>query len=130
MNHVSSYTTSDSGMLGRVSFHVPAEFDVKVVSDGDLAVLVLKGELDFSVAPRAVAALDRTDETRTLVIDLHGLTFMDSAGVHLLIAARDRCRAAGRTLLVVRGPATVHRALAALQLEREFEFVDEPLVPA
>jgi anti-sigma B factor antagonist len=117
-------------MLLRVSYHAPAAFDVNVASDGDRAVLVLEGELDFSVAPRVRAALERSHDSRTLVFDLRGLTFMDSSGIHLLVETRERCRTAGRTLLVVRGTGYVHRGLAALGLEREFEFVDEPLVPA
>ena len=114
-----------------MSFNVPAAFDVRAISEGDRAVLLLEGELDFSVAPRARAALEGSSpDARTLIIDLRGLTFMDSSGIHLLIEAREHCRASGRTLLVVRGNARVHRGLVALGLEDELKFVDEPLVPA
>jgi anti-anti-sigma regulatory factor len=51
---------------------------------------------------------------------------MDTSGIHLLLEARDRCRASGRMLLVVRGTASVQRGLVALGLEHELEFVDAP----
>ncbi len=51
---------------------------------------------------------------------------MDTSGVHLLLEARDRCRASGHRLLVVRGAPNIQRALTVLDLERELEFVDEP----
>jgi stage II sporulation protein AA (anti-sigma F factor antagonist) len=93
----------------------------------DCAVLTLEGELDFGVEERARAALEDACRARVVVVDLRELTFMDSSGVHLLLEARDRCRASGRMLLVVRGAEHVHRGLAALGLEHEFEFVDEPV---
>ncbi len=101
-------------------------FHAGAIIDGDWAVLVLEGELDYRVQQRAHDALERIEHTRTLVVDLRAVTFMDSSGVHLLIEARGHCR----RLVVVRGPAHVHRTLAALGLEGEFEFVDEPLLAA
>ena len=108
----------------------PPAFDVTVDSDGDCAVLAIVGELDFAVAERVRAAVERVDDARILFIDLRRLTFMDSAGIHLLFAARERRLASGGELRVVRGPAIVHRGLAALELEDELEFVDEPPVAA
>jgi anti-sigma B factor antagonist len=102
------------------------EFRAGVSIDGDSAVIAFEGELDFGVQPQARVAIERAGDVRVLVVDLRDLTFMDTSGVHLLIQTRDRCRASGRMLLVVPGPARVHRALAALGLEREFTFVDAP----
>jgi anti-anti-sigma factor len=101
-------------------------FRVSVSIDGDSAVIGLEGELDFGVQAQAQAAIDRAGDARVLVIDLREVTFMDTSGVHLLIQTRDQCRTSGRMLLVVRGSERVHRALAALGLEREFAFVDAP----
>jgi anti-anti-sigma factor len=101
-------------------------FHAGAIIDGDWAVLVLEGELDYGFQQRARDALARIEHTRTLVVDLRAVTFVDSSGVHLLFEARAHCR----RLVVVRGPAPVHRTLAALELEGEFEFVDEPLLAA
>jgi anti-anti-sigma factor len=94
--------------------------------EGDCAVLAFEGELDFGVEQQARAAIERAGHARVLVIDLRDLTFMDTSGIHLLLETRDRCRASGRMLLVVRGTALVHRGLVALGLEQELAFVDAP----
>jgi anti-anti-sigma factor len=89
-------------------------------------MVVLVGELDSGVEPLARAELDRASDARILVVDLRGLTFMDSSGIHLLLAVRDRCAAIDTPLFVVRGPACVHRGLEALGLHRRFAIVDHP----
>jgi anti-sigma B factor antagonist len=102
------------------------EFAASARLEGECAVLVLEGELDFAVREQAHAALERTREARVVVIDLRELTFMDTSGIHLLLEAREQCRVSGRMLLVVPGPARVQRGLAALELESEFTFVEAP----
>ncbi|MDQ6776924.1 MAG: STAS domain-containing protein, partial [Actinomycetota bacterium] len=44
-----------------------------------------------------------------VVLDLRKLTFMDSAGVHVIVNASVRARQAGCRLVLVRGPAQVDR---------------------
>jgi anti-sigma B factor antagonist len=112
--------------MRRMSVGTSLGFRAGVSIDGDSAVIAFEGELDFGIQPQARAAIERAGDVRVLVIDLRELTFMDTSGVHLLIQTRDRCRAGGRMLLVVPGPARVHRALEALGLEREFTFVSAP----
>jgi anti-anti-sigma factor len=110
-----------------VSVDVTSWFEVSARFEGECAVLVLEGEFDMGVRERAFAALEHACRAPVLVVDLRGLTFMDTTGVHLLLEARERCRASGRRLLVVRGREHVQRGLAALDLEGEFVFVDEPV---
>jgi anti-sigma B factor antagonist len=113
-----------------MSAEVAPEFSADVRIENGCAVIAVAGELDFGVEPRARVTLDAVDDARVVVIDLRELTFMDSSGIHLLFAIRDRCRANGQTLRVVRGETSVHRGLAALELEDEFEFVDDPSLAA
>jgi anti-anti-sigma factor len=102
------------------------EFRAVASIEGDCAVLVLEGELDFGVRAQAQAAIERVGDARVLVIDLRELTFMDTSGIHILLETRDECRTSGRMLLVVRGSPRVHLAFEALGLEHEFAFVDAP----
>jgi stage II sporulation protein AA (anti-sigma F factor antagonist) len=113
-----------------MSVGVISEFDADVRIENGCAVIALEGELDFGVQEYARATLDAIGDARVVVFDLRELTFMDTSGIHLLLAIRDRCRASGRMLLVVRGPASVHLGLAALGLDDEFEFVDGPSLAA
>ena len=110
----------------RVLIENKPEFAASARLEGDRAVLVLEGELDFGVKQQARAAIERVGGAPVVVVDLRELTFMDTTGIHLLVEAREQCRASGRVLLVVPGPPNVQRGLAALELESEFTFVDAP----
>ena len=50
--------------------------------------------------------------------DLAGLSFMDSTGLRLIVAAAARAGEAGRRFVVVRGPDPVHRVLELTGLDR------------
>jgi anti-sigma B factor antagonist len=56
-------------------------------------------------------ALMRAEESGATVIelDLAGLTFMDSSGVHLALDTRHRSRTNGYSLVLLEGPAAVQR---------------------
>jgi anti-anti-sigma factor len=55
--------------------------------DGD-RLLVLQGELDIATAPELVAMLERLRTHRhPVVLDLEGVTFMDSTGLTTLMDA-------------------------------------------
>jgi anti-sigma B factor antagonist len=69
---------------------------------------------------------NRTAETATVVIDLRGLTFIDSSGLRALIMADQRVRADGGRFIVVRGPDRVNEVLEVTGVARQVELVDEP----
>ena len=59
--------------------------------------LELRGELDLDSAPEVLSAAAALDGS-TLVIDLRGLTFIDSSGIAVLLRirrGRPRCRIIG-----------------------------------
>jgi anti-sigma B factor antagonist len=88
--------------------------------------LRLAGELDVATAPLAEDAL-RTAEAGAplrLALDLGGLTFMDSTGLRLVMAADLRAKEAGRRLLVVRGPDAVQRVFQLTGVDERIELVD------
>ena len=80
-------------------------------------VIVLAGELDAHTAPTVEAALADVDDTDTAVLDMSGLTFIDSSGLRVLISAhRDRAEAGGA--LHLRNPSrSVQRLLSISGLE-------------
>jgi anti-sigma B factor antagonist len=85
-------------------------------------VCTLSGELDVSTADAAGAALDQIerDGARYVVIDLLGLTFLDSAGIGLLMASARRLRSGdGELRLVVDDPRVV-RMLEITGISRQF----------
>ncbi len=52
-----------------------------------------------------------------LVVDLGGLTFIDSTGLSLLLGVNERARAAGATLTLLRPQEHVGRVLEATGLD-------------
>lgn len=93
-----------------------------------VARVAFRGELDISGAPKAERLLRRVERKKpgVLVLDLRGLTFMDSTGLRVVVGADARARREGRRLLIVRGPESVHRVFRLTLLDRRLEFVDDP----
>jgi anti-sigma B factor antagonist len=89
-------------------------------------VLPLSGELDIATATVAHKRLVNL-ELRAgdeLVLDLGGLTFMDSTGIRLVLRAREHALRHGAAFLLTRGPDAVMRVLELVGLEEQLEFVD------
>lgn len=89
--------------------------------------IALRGELDLSTTDKVERELARVEAAGpgVLVLDLSGLTFLDSTGLRLIVGADQRARATGRRLLVVKGPAAVHRVFSITKLDERLEMVDE-----
>jgi anti-sigma B factor antagonist len=88
-------------------------------------VLSLAGELDLSQIPAAEQTLRSVERSKpsTLVVDLSGLTFLDSSGLRLVLEADQRAREEGRRLVIVQGPQNVHRVFVIALLDRRLSFV-------
>jgi anti-sigma B factor antagonist len=86
-------------------------FAVAEFRDGSTVRLYLRGELDMASRPQVENALMRAEESGATVVelDLAGLTFMDSSGVHLALDTRRRSRTNGYSLVLLEGSAAVQR---------------------
>ncbi len=88
----------------------PARSAVDVQWRSDVAIMRPLGELDIATVETLRAALDGVREDRgALVLDLRGLSFMDSTGLHLLVALH-RSRAARRFPADARGTRASRQA--------------------
>ena len=105
---------------------------VRAISGRRSVRLVMEGELDIAGAPLLTDALRDIDPgarrviPRAVILDLRAVTFLDSAGLHALIEARDACRERGWEMLVVRGPAQVVKVFSLTGMEQELRVVDHP----
>jgi anti-anti-sigma factor len=94
--------------------------------DGEVHTIALSGEMDLSNAgdvERELLHVESTDAS-TIVVDLSELTFMDSTGIRLLIAADARSRADSCRLRVTRPPAPVFRVLCIAGVDGMLPFQD------
>ncbi|RKE05128.1 STAS domain-containing protein [Streptomyces sp. TLI_171] len=85
-------------------------------------VLELAGELDFHTAPQVKALLPDIglEPGQQLTVDLAALTFCDSSGITVLIAARNYALAAHATIALVAVPDMVSRMFAIVGLDKVF----------
>ena len=74
------------------------DFDLTAVPGGNGSLrIVVRGELDLASAERLEAALTAATE-HSILVDLRGLTFMDSTGVRTLLQATEEAGREGREL--------------------------------
>ncbi len=92
--------------------------------DRDGFLLVLHGELDIATSPVLERRLQlaQASGAEKLVLDMSGLQFLDSAGLHTLVAVQDQVRASGRSLTLLRGPRAVQRVFELTHSEHLFNF--------
>jgi anti-sigma B factor antagonist len=100
---------------------------VSAAREDDGVRVVLAGELDIGSAPEVEEVLRKveSDGAPSLTIDLRGLTFMDSTGLRMLVAADKRAKDASRSLRIIRGPAPVQRILDLTGLGDKLPLVDD-----
>ena len=102
------------------------EFGLTVRSDDGVRVVAVSGELDLDTMPELNAALAVENEPATTVVDLRGLTFIDSSGVSGVMAAARRARDSGSRLVCVPGTAQIQRVFELTGVDTVLEWVDGP----
>ncbi len=104
-----------------------ADFGIETRVDGDVAYLVLTGEFDLAGVQEFQDAIQKAEaeKPKALLIDLSGLSFMDSSGLRALVMAEERARAARRRLAIVPGPPHVRRVFEITQLEQRLHLIDD-----
>jgi anti-anti-sigma factor len=81
-------------------------------------VLALSGELDVVSAPGLEPRLSEalSEPGADVTLDLSDLEFLDSAGISVLIKAKQDAESNGRTLVLARPTEQVHRVFALVGL--------------
>ena len=111
------------------------QFVVEALRHRRTALVALRGELDLVTVSKVAEVLDglgpHADGVRHVVLDLRGLTFMDSSGLHELIRQSTFARDNRHNFAVVRGTPTIERLLEMTGVKDELVLVDDPddLVP-
>jgi anti-sigma B factor antagonist len=103
-------------------------FGMETDGSGEVVRIALSGEFDISCARKVEEELRRVedDRPRTLVLDLRGLSFMDSTGLRVILSADSRANKDGRRLAIVQGPDAVRRVFQITRLDERLDIVDDP----
>ena len=94
---------------------------ITVTSRDSALTIALSGEIDHHAARELMAQLDQAIAERLpaqLVLDLSGVTFMDSSGIAVLLRSRRQLEHTGGELRVTGIPAQARRVLDAAGIGR------------
>jgi anti-anti-sigma factor len=92
-------------------------------SEPDLARIAVHGDLDAPSSgqvQQAVVEILRTRRPRRIDLDAHGVTFIDSAGIRVLVLCQIDAQQMGCEITVTRAPRTVHRVFEVCGLLSHF----------
>jgi len=123
--------------VGRSSRHAPSAhgsllapveptFQLSTETSGHATVITLAGELDIASSETLERELEEHSHAPLVVVDLRGLTFIDSTGLGLLVRAHQRAAERGARLALVRGEGQVERLLELTGLGEELLLADSP----
>ncbi len=101
-----------------------ATLDIQARFDSTWSILCLQGEVDISTVDAFEEQIEQCLKHRSrLIIDLSGVSFIDSTGLRLVIGTRQRLSEDGELLLVAQdGPVT--RLLEITGLDGAFPVFD------
>lgn len=103
-------------------------FNVETGEVGQAVHVRLSGDLDLSTAKRAEQAIEEAEKAgaQMVVIDLRGLSFMDSTGLRVVVSADKRASRSNRRVVIIQGPHAVRRVFEITRLGERLEIVDTP----
>ncbi len=98
--------------------------DLDISHQGGVVLVRLAGEIDMSNAGEVSSAIAQgtPNDALGVVLDLSGVEYLDSAGIHLLYRLRESLRARGQALkLVIPPDSAVNGALRLAGVEGQIE---------
>ncbi len=98
--------------------------DVRVERTDSLTYVELRGELDLSCEDQFGDSVDTVQSGR-LVLDLRALTFIDAAGLRMILRTWQRSREEGFALEIVGGRDQVEKVFRITGLDRTLPMADQ-----
>jgi len=105
---------------------VDQEFDIEEQADATPPVIAVSGEIDVATAPQLRECLHRViaQGESTIVLDLLGVTFLDSTALGVLVGALKRCRELGGDLHIVVADPRIMKIFEITGLTNVFTIAD------
>lgn len=100
---------------------------LEAVKGDGVVTAVVAGDIDMGSRPILEEAIERLERDPVdLVLDLSGVTFVDSQGVNLLVQVRRVLQEAGASLTLARPSPAVRHILEVTGVDAYIEVTDEP----
>jgi len=108
---------------------VPCGLRIARVEHGSTSTIELEDEWDLGQRDAARDAVAKALRRRPgcLVLDLSGLSFIDSSGIHVVIETHKRCAAQRTCLVITPGPRAVQRVFEICGLIEILPFAPEAI---
>lgn len=99
-------------------------FSCNVTPDGDQVLIAPRGELDMATVGAVEAELRRAHGAgfRNILLDLSGLSFMDSSGLHLMMRWTEESARDGFRFELEPGPPAVQRVFELAAVADDLPF--------
>jgi anti-sigma B factor antagonist len=103
------------------------QLEIQSEHEAGTARLKLSGELDLASVGRVEQAVDEAlaKGPRTLILELSGLSFVDSSGLRLFIVLDRRAAAEGWTLVLVRPHGAAMTVFEVSGAEENLPFIED-----
>jgi anti-sigma B factor antagonist len=104
--------------------NLPQPFSVRTERDADVYLLTVIGELDLATREALHDELARAEasDAARILLDLSGVTFIDSAGICTILAASRRSAVNGRRLRLLPVSGQVRRVFELTGVLNRLEF--------
>ena len=111
-----------------VPFQPPDSFECETGRAGDTGWVRPIGELDLDTVPQLEERIAAVRETgaRRLLLDLRGLTFMDSTGLRLVIRWDTAAQEGGFEFAIVPGADVVQRVFRLTGMDEHLPVAEPP----
>jgi anti-sigma B factor antagonist len=101
---------------------------IEAESRADAYVIRIIGELDLGGCPELESALQEAEgaQMHRIIVDLEGLTFIDSVGLGTIVKASRRSTSDGNRLQITRGRGQPAEILRLTELDTALPLTDPP----
>ena len=98
----------------------------EIQDQGDAAVVMLSGDVDLESSPKVRSALlDCVSAKSAVVVDMAGVSYIDSSGVASLVEAFQAARKSGTKFVLAQVSEAAMRVLELARLDRVFQIVND-----
>ncbi len=100
--------------------------EYELTEEGELAIVTLKGEIDLEYSTQArEIMLAAVADFRTVIVDLSGVSMVDSSGIASMLESYQTARKRGKNFILASIDQSVLRVLKLARLETIFEIADD-----